>query len=263
MSNSTSPKPASPTAHYRPETRLVHSGTIRSEFGETSEALFLTQGYVYDSAEQCEARFKGEDPGYHLFALFQSDDCDVRAPHDRARRRRSRPLDRNRHGRGDDGHAGAAEGRRSRGGGEGDVRIVPLCGGGSAAALRHLVARWSTASISTSGATRDAAEHQKLLPGEPDQSDARRARYSAHRRDRACGRRAADRRQRVRDADLAKPADARRRRRGVFRDQAYRRPGPLPRRHDPRRRKRSSPSTSTTSCARPARRCRRSTPGCC
>jgi O-succinylhomoserine sulfhydrylase len=56
--------PTSPTAHYRPETRLVHSGTIRSEFGETSEALFLTQGYVYDSAEQCEARFKGEDPGY-------------------------------------------------------------------------------------------------------------------------------------------------------------------------------------------------------
>jgi O-succinylhomoserine sulfhydrylase len=54
----------SPTAHYRPETRLVHSGTLRSEFGETSEGLFLTQGYVYDSAEQCEARFKGEDPGY-------------------------------------------------------------------------------------------------------------------------------------------------------------------------------------------------------
>jgi O-succinylhomoserine sulfhydrylase len=61
---SKSPAPASPTAHYRPETRLVHSGVIRSEFGETSEALFLTQGYVYDSAEQCEARFKGEDPGY-------------------------------------------------------------------------------------------------------------------------------------------------------------------------------------------------------
>jgi O-succinylhomoserine sulfhydrylase len=66
-SNSNASKPkatTSPTAHYRPETRLVHSGTIRSEFGETSEALFLTQGYVYDSAEQCEARFKGEDPGY-------------------------------------------------------------------------------------------------------------------------------------------------------------------------------------------------------
>jgi O-succinylhomoserine sulfhydrylase len=55
---------AASTARYRPETRLVHSGTLRSEFGETSEAMFLTQGYVYDSAEQCEARFKGEDPGY-------------------------------------------------------------------------------------------------------------------------------------------------------------------------------------------------------
>jgi O-succinylhomoserine sulfhydrylase len=54
----------SSTARYRPETRLVHSGTLRSEFGETSEAMFLTQGYVYDTAEQCEARFKGEDPGY-------------------------------------------------------------------------------------------------------------------------------------------------------------------------------------------------------
>jgi O-succinylhomoserine sulfhydrylase len=51
-------------AHYRPETRLVHAGTLRSEFGETSEALFLTQGYVYETAELCEARFKGQDPGY-------------------------------------------------------------------------------------------------------------------------------------------------------------------------------------------------------
>jgi O-succinylhomoserine sulfhydrylase len=52
------------TKRYRPETRLVHGGTLRSQFGETSEALFLTQGYVYDTAEQCEARFKGQDPGF-------------------------------------------------------------------------------------------------------------------------------------------------------------------------------------------------------
>ncbi|MHC1947810.1 O-succinylhomoserine sulfhydrylase [Bradyrhizobium sp. UFLA06-06] len=52
------------TAHFRPETRLVHGGTLRSQFGETSEGLFLTQGYVYDTAEQCEARFKGQDPGF-------------------------------------------------------------------------------------------------------------------------------------------------------------------------------------------------------
>ena len=63
--------PASSTAHYRPETRLVHSGTLRSEFGETSEALFLTQGFVYDSAEQCEARFKGEDPGF-IYSRFSN-----------------------------------------------------------------------------------------------------------------------------------------------------------------------------------------------
>jgi len=52
------------TKRYRPETRLVHGGTLRSQFGETSEAMFLTQGYVYDSAEQCEARFKGHEPGF-------------------------------------------------------------------------------------------------------------------------------------------------------------------------------------------------------
>src|SRR5579872_4372872 len=50
--------------NYRPETRLVHAGTLRSQFGETSEALFLTQGYVYPSAEECEARFSGKTPGY-------------------------------------------------------------------------------------------------------------------------------------------------------------------------------------------------------
>src|SRR3982750_83564 len=49
---------------FRPETRLVHAGTLRSEFGETSEALFLTQGYVYESSAQAERRFKNEEPGY-------------------------------------------------------------------------------------------------------------------------------------------------------------------------------------------------------
>ena len=49
---------------YRPETRLIQSGILRSPFGETSESLFLTQGYVYDNSAQAEARFKGEDPGY-------------------------------------------------------------------------------------------------------------------------------------------------------------------------------------------------------
>jgi O-succinylhomoserine sulfhydrylase len=55
---------ASATQKYRPETRLVQSGILRSQFGETSESLFLTQGYVYDNSAQAEARFKGEDLGY-------------------------------------------------------------------------------------------------------------------------------------------------------------------------------------------------------
>ena len=56
---------------YRPETRLVHAGQMRSNFGETSEALYLTQGFVYDSAEECAARFRGEEPGF-LYSRFSN-----------------------------------------------------------------------------------------------------------------------------------------------------------------------------------------------
>ena len=49
---------------YRAETQMVHAGTLRSAFGETSEALFLTQGYVYDNSASAEKRFKNEEPGY-------------------------------------------------------------------------------------------------------------------------------------------------------------------------------------------------------
>jgi len=49
---------------YRLETRLVHEGLQRTPFGETSEALFITQGFVYDNAESAERRFLNEEPGY-------------------------------------------------------------------------------------------------------------------------------------------------------------------------------------------------------
>ena len=55
--------------NYRPRTRLVHEGQNRSPFGETSEALYLTSGFVYDSAEQAEARFREEDNGY-IYSRF-------------------------------------------------------------------------------------------------------------------------------------------------------------------------------------------------
>ncbi|HWJ18712.1 MAG TPA: O-succinylhomoserine sulfhydrylase [Geobacterales bacterium] len=51
-------------ADLHPDTLLVHGGTLRSSFGETSEALFLTSGFVYESAAEAEARFKNEVEGY-------------------------------------------------------------------------------------------------------------------------------------------------------------------------------------------------------
>lgn len=51
------------TSRWRPATQAVRGGTARSEFGETSEALFLTSGYCYDDAETVAARFAGEAPG--------------------------------------------------------------------------------------------------------------------------------------------------------------------------------------------------------
>jgi len=51
------------TKDWKARTKLVHAGTRRSQYGEVSEAIFLTQGFVYDSAEAAAARFRtlGED----------------------------------------------------------------------------------------------------------------------------------------------------------------------------------------------------------
>lgn len=59
------------TSRWSDATKLVHGGTIRSNFGETSEALFLTSGYVYQNAEQAEARFKGDEEGY-IYSRFMN-----------------------------------------------------------------------------------------------------------------------------------------------------------------------------------------------
>ena len=45
---------------WRPQTQLVRGGTRRSAFDETNEAIFMTSGFVYDSAEQAESAFKNE-----------------------------------------------------------------------------------------------------------------------------------------------------------------------------------------------------------
>ncbi|QXQ05190.1 O-succinylhomoserine sulfhydrylase [Sphingosinicellaceae bacterium] len=51
------------TRHWRPATQAVRGGTARSEWGETSEAIFLTSGYAYDSAGEAAARFAGTAVG--------------------------------------------------------------------------------------------------------------------------------------------------------------------------------------------------------
>lgn len=58
MSNNSDPK------NWNIETKLVRGGTLRSNFGETSEAIFLTSGFCYESAEVAESRFNGESPGF-------------------------------------------------------------------------------------------------------------------------------------------------------------------------------------------------------
>lgn len=51
-------------------TKLVHGGTRRSQYNEVSEAIFLTQGFVYDSAEQAEARFIETAPDEFIYARY-------------------------------------------------------------------------------------------------------------------------------------------------------------------------------------------------
>lgn len=52
-------------------TEAIHGGTNRTPFGETSEAMFLTSGYVYETMEAAERRFKNEEPGF-VYSRFSN-----------------------------------------------------------------------------------------------------------------------------------------------------------------------------------------------
>ncbi|MEQ1668923.1 MAG: PLP-dependent transferase, partial [Sulfuriferula sp.] len=54
---------------YDIETLAVRAGITRSQFGEHSEALFLTSSFVFNNAAEAQARFKGEQPG-NIYARF-------------------------------------------------------------------------------------------------------------------------------------------------------------------------------------------------
>ncbi|TIP00578.1 MAG: aminotransferase class I/II-fold pyridoxal phosphate-dependent enzyme, partial [Mesorhizobium sp.] len=62
--------------NWKPQTALVHGGTLRSQYGETAEAMYLTQGYVYETAQAAEARFKGEEPGF-IYSRYANPTVDM------------------------------------------------------------------------------------------------------------------------------------------------------------------------------------------
>ncbi len=57
-------------SEFRKRTRAVHAGSRRSQYGEVSEAIFLTQGFVYDTAEDAEKRFIGIEGDEFIYARY-------------------------------------------------------------------------------------------------------------------------------------------------------------------------------------------------
>jgi O-succinylhomoserine sulfhydrylase len=51
------------------DTQAIRAGSLQSEFGENSEAIFLTSSYVFDSSAQAAARFAGNEPG-NIYSRF-------------------------------------------------------------------------------------------------------------------------------------------------------------------------------------------------
>ena len=72
MADQTPPGKKRPdTARWRTQTKLVRGGTKRSEFGETNEAIFLTSGFIYPTAESAETSFKGESERF-IYSRFSN-----------------------------------------------------------------------------------------------------------------------------------------------------------------------------------------------
>ena len=55
---------------WKTRTKLVHDGVRRSQYGEVSEPIILTQGFVYDTAEQAEQRFDKSGPDEFIYARY-------------------------------------------------------------------------------------------------------------------------------------------------------------------------------------------------
>ena len=228
----TSPRKSRDPKTLRPATQLIHGGSLRSAFEETSEALFLTQGYLYDTMELSEARFKGEDPGF-IYSRFSNPTVSMFE-------QRMALLE-------------GAEAARATASGMAAVTaslMGQLKAGDHIVAARalfgsclyvveELLPRFGVASTLVDGADLDAWR-AALRPNTKtaflefaDQSDARARRHRRRRRDHAWGWRDSGGRQRVRHAVAAASAEARRRLRRLLGHQTHRRPGARARRRHP------------------------------
>ena len=216
-----------------------------------------------DSAEECEARFNGKEPGYVYSRYSQSDRDDVRAAHGRARRRRGRARHRDRHGRRHHRADGPGQGRRSRRRRQGAVRLLPLGDRGLAAALRRHLDAGRRQRPRRNGGTRSRPNTKAFFLETPTNPTLEVYDIAAV-------------------AEIAHAAGAKLVVDNVFATPLYQSPLALgadcvvysATKHidgqgrvlggvHPRRRRNSSRTTCTRSSARPGRRCRRSMPGCC
>ena len=213
---------------WRPATRLVHEGTLRSQFGETSEAIFLNSGYVYDNAEQAERRFKGDEEGF-VYSRYSNPTVDMFE-------KRMCALE------GAEAARGTASGMAAVNASlfsflkAGDHVVSARALFGSCRYIvEDLLPRFGVQTTLIDG--RDLSAWEAAMrpntravffetPTNPvlELVDIEAVSKIAH------GRRARGDRQCVRDTDAAAADTARRRHRGLFRDQAYRRPGKVPRR---------------------------------
>ena len=239
--------PAS-TKSYRPETRLVHAGTLRSQFGETSEALFLTQGYVYPTAEDCEARFSGKIPGY-VYSRYSNPTMSMfeqrMAAFEGAEAARSTAT----------GMAAVTTALMGLVRAGDHVVAAKALFGSCRWVIEEWLPRFGVTSTLVNGTDLDAwkkavQKNTKAFFLEiADKPDAGGDRHRSGRGHRAqCGRQAC-RRQCLRHTALPEPAHARRRLRGLFGDKTYRRPRPHTRWHYSRFREIDHGSLSPDSAA--------------
>ena len=218
---------------FRPDTLAVRGGLARSDFDETSEALYLTSGFVYESAEQAEAAFKGEVDHFIY--------CRYGNPTVTTFEERLRLLE------GAQACFATASGMSAV-----FAALAALLGKGDrvvsvARAVRVVLRdpRRDPAPLGRRDRVRRRPRPRPVARGavgadpggvlrDAEQPDAGARRHRGGQRPGPRRRRAGGRRQRLRHAGLLQAARARRRRRRLLGDQAHRRPGPRPRRRGAR-----------------------------